>query len=146
MTSTIWLLLMASLCLIVQVTDSPFAKSSANSQQVAGQRAACASSAGQIASANPALPNTVQSVESYYSASIGRCFVLISRRPSGIGKVLPTINYRILYDGHTGQVLAIASDENGARTGRVLDPEYKQPANVSDSFDAAVAYIKTRLD
>ena len=132
-----------SVCLALLMAKSSFAEGSP--QAASGLRAACASSAGLIAGSNPASPHTVQSVESYYSRSSGRCFVLLSRRPEGIGRVLPTITWRMLYDGHTGRVLAIASDENGARIGRVLDPEYKRGANFNSSYDEAVAYIMMSL-
>jgi hypothetical protein len=137
-----------AVCLAVLTTTPTFGRGSASSPQAAsGLRASCASSAGQIASANPASPHTVQSVESYYSSRSGRCYVLLSRRPERIGKVLPTVTWRMLYDGFTGQVLARASDENGARTGRVLDPDYRRPAAENgDGFDAAVAYIKMALE
>jgi hypothetical protein len=146
MASTIERPLSLLLSLAILLATPSFAKGSASSPQAArGLRDACGSSAGQIASANPASPHTVQSVESYYSRS-GRCFVLLSRRPDRIGKVLPTITWRMVYDGFTGQVLAVASDENGVRKGRVLDPEYKRATNIDDSFDEAVTYIRSLFD
>lgn len=135
-----------SVSLAVLMAASSFATNSASQPQPAsGLRAACASSAGLIGGANPASPHTVQSVQSYYSHASGRCLVLLSRRPDQIGRVLPMITWRMLYDGHTGHVLAIASDENGTRTGRILDPEYKQATNFDSRYDEAVAYIMTSL-
>ncbi|HTR87826.1 MAG TPA: hypothetical protein VMI56_25315 [Reyranella sp.] len=103
---------------------------------------ACTAAARAIAAANPPPPPTTQLVATHFArTTTHRCYVLLTQIAAGP----PAANIRTLYRGEKRQVLAIASDVGGARSGSVFDPSHVAQGPLQNGYDDALGYIDSKM-
>ena len=103
----------------------------------------CVEAGKRLAAAGRPLAMNTQLVATHFAPTTGRCYVLLTLLADGTDDTPPT-TIRTLYRGENGEVLAIASDQAGTRTGLVSDPAHVSPLQ-DQGYDDALGYIDSKM-
>ncbi len=136
-------LLLAFLALLLAGRLAAALAQSPAAKQAIGSDKECTAAGQKIAAANPAIPLNTQLVATHYAHTTGRCYVLLTLVADGSGNAQSTI--RTLYRGESGEVLAIASDQPGGRSGMVFDDSHIAFTRENEGYDDALAYIDSKM-
>jgi uncharacterized protein YqfB (UPF0267 family) len=103
-------------------------------------RSECATLGEKILSENVVGSALTQSQISRYNPITNRCYVKLTVQSADINK--PEKHFSAaLYDGQTGEMLAIENMENGQRSGIVFDRNHKSTSDANAGWDDAQDYI-----
>jgi len=108
-------------------------------------RSECAALGEKILENNVVGSALAQSQVSHYEPRTNRCYVELTVQTADLTKPQDTMD-RFLYDGQTGEMLAVARIGKGKRHGMVYDKQHEPDYSTNDAgFGEASAYIDDRM-
>ncbi len=112
--------------------------------QVFHLRSECAALGQKILNGNVVGSALSQSQVSHYDPRTNRCYVELTIQTADTTKPLDYLN-RVLYDGQTGEMLAVARLQKGEKWGMVYDKQHQTTTSKNVFYDDASAFIDNMM-
>lgn len=107
-------------------------------------RSECAILGEKILSENVIGPALYQSQASHYDPQTNRCYVELTVQTADVTK-RRELFHRYLFDGQTGEMLAVAQIEKGEKSGMVFDRQHRTTTLEAAGWNDASNYIDTLM-